>query len=101
MKKNQAPLASHYLDLAHLRIASAERSISFSVVDQFEIEMRIACMPCQLVPPNQHVPSSCTRLMTSAVNSSSSFPVGSENRTRTCLSTTSLSIVTPGTSERR
>ena len=34
--------SSHYLDLAHLRIASADRSISFSVVDQFEIEMRIA-----------------------------------------------------------
>src|SRR5712691_888317 len=76
-------VSSHYLDLAHLRIASADSSISFSVVNQFEIEMRIACMPCQLVPPNQHVPSSCTRRMTSAVNSSSSFPVGSENRTIT------------------
>ena len=82
-EEKPSTVSSHYLDLAHLRIASAEMSISFSVVDQFEIEMRIACLPCQTVPPNQHVPSSCTRRMTSAVNSSSSFPDGSENLTST------------------
>lgn len=45
-------------DRAHRRIASADTSMSASVVDQFEIEIRIACMPCQVVPPNQQVPSS-------------------------------------------
>src|SRR5436189_485825 len=54
--------------LAHLRIASAEASISSSVVDQFEMEIRMACMPRHVVPPNQQVPSSCTRRLTPAVN---------------------------------
>lgn len=49
---------SGYQPLAQRRIASAEMSISSSLVDQFEIEIRIACIPCHVVPPNQHVPSS-------------------------------------------
>ena len=40
------------------RIASADRSMSSSVVDQLLIEMRIAAMPCHVVPPSQQVPSS-------------------------------------------
>lgn len=34
---------------------SAERSTSASVVDQFAIEIRIACLPCHTVPPAQQV----------------------------------------------
>ena len=41
-------------------IASTERSTSSAVVAQFETEMRIAAIPCQVVPLNQHVPSSWT-----------------------------------------
>ena len=37
--------------------------MSSSVVDQLLIEIRIAAMPCQVVPPSQQVPSSCTRAM--------------------------------------
>jgi hypothetical protein len=36
--------------------AAADRSISSAVVDQFEIETRIATCPCHFVPPTQHVP---------------------------------------------
>jgi hypothetical protein len=33
---------------SHARsIASAERSMSASVVDQFDMEIRITCLPCQ------------------------------------------------------
>jgi len=39
-------------------IASIECSTSSEVVAQFETEMRIAAIPCQVVPLNQHVPSS-------------------------------------------
>ena len=37
----------------HARIAAAERSMSASVVDQPETEMRIAARPCHVVPPSQ------------------------------------------------
>ena len=75
-------------------IAAADRSMSSSVVDQFEIEMRIAACPCHFVPPTQHVPSSCTRAMTFCVSAAaaSSSPPGSLNCTRTWLRTTSLRI---------
>ena len=53
-------------------MASAEMSISSSDVDQLETEIRIACMPCHVVAPSQHVPSSCTLRMTSAVDASES-----------------------------
>ncbi len=43
------------------KIACAESSMSFSVVDQFETETRMAAMLCQVVPPSQQVPSCCTR----------------------------------------
>ena len=56
--------------LAARRIAAAERSMSASVVDQFDTETRIAATPCQRVPPTQHVPSSCTRPITSSVTAS-------------------------------
>ena len=52
-------------------IAAAVRSMSASVVDQFDTEMRIAAWPCQRVPPTQHVPSACTRPMTASVVASS------------------------------
>jgi len=39
------------------RIASTERSTSSAVVDQFDTEIRIAAMPCQVVPAIQQVPS--------------------------------------------
>lgn len=39
------------------RIASIERSTSSLVVAQLETEMRIASMPCQVVPLSQQVPS--------------------------------------------
>src|SRR5205823_12826476 len=41
------------------RIASAERSTSSSLVAQFEIDKRIAAMPCHVVPAIQQVPSRC------------------------------------------
>ena len=47
-------------------IAAADRSMSASVVDQLLIDTRIAAMPCQVVPPSQQVPSSCTRAITVA-----------------------------------
>ena len=34
--------------------------MSASVVDQLLIEIRIAAMPCHVVPPDQHVPPCCT-----------------------------------------
>jgi len=34
-------------------MASAERSMSCTVVDQLLMEIRIAAMPCQTVPPSQ------------------------------------------------
>jgi hypothetical protein len=39
------------------RIASMLRSTSASVVLQFDTEMRMAALPCQVVPPSQLVPS--------------------------------------------
>ena len=68
-------------------IASADRSMSASVVAQLETEMRMAAMPCHVVPPAQHVPSSWTAAMTARVRSSLS-----SKRTSTWLSTTSLRI---------
>jgi hypothetical protein len=48
----------HHLVSATARMmASADRSMSSSVVDQFETEIRIAALPCHTVPPNQQVPS--------------------------------------------
>ena len=41
-------------------IASAERSMSSSVVDQFEIETRSTYRPFHVVPPSQQVPSRWT-----------------------------------------
>ena len=75
--------------------------MSASVVDQFETEIRIAAMPCHVVPPSQHVPSAWTAAMTRAgevVGVLVLPPPGGENRTRTWLRTTSLRIVTPGAS---
>ena len=46
--------------------------MSASVVDQFDTEIRIACLPCQNAPPAQHVPSACTAAITLRVVSS--FP---------------------------
>src|SRR5437773_9285055 len=73
--KKRKPILLLYrlqLSLAHSRIAAADLSISASVVDQFDTEIRIACMPCQVVPPAQHVPSDWTRRITSAVCTSES-----------------------------
>jgi hypothetical protein len=39
-------------------IESAERSMSASVVDQLETEIRIASMSCQRDPPSQQTRSS-------------------------------------------
>src|SRR4051812_14568223 len=66
------------------RIAAAERRTSSSVVRQFETEIRMACSPFHCVPLNQQVPSSCTRVTTSA-----------GTRTSTWLSMTSLRTVRP------
>jgi hypothetical protein len=90
-------------DAAQRRIASAERSMSSSVVDQLEMEIRIAPRPCQTVPPAQHVPSRWIAAITAAVRSSAlrSSSVGSAKRTRTWLRTTSLRIVTPGAAASR
>ena len=49
-------------------MASAERSMSSSVVCQPETEIRIAARPFQVVPPSQHVPSRWTAAMTAAVS---------------------------------
>src|ERR1043166_6486830 len=69
------------------RIAAAERSTSSSLVAQFETEMRVAAMLCQVVPASQSVPSRWTRATVSRV--ASSLPL---NRTRTWLTTTSFRI---------
>src|SRR5438552_11936763 len=45
-------------------------SISSRVVAQLDTLIRIAAFPCHTVPPHQHVPSSCTRRITSRVFSS-------------------------------
>lgn len=45
--------------------------MSVSVVDQFETAIRMACLPCQNVPPAQQVPSACTSAITALVVSSS------------------------------
>ena len=45
-------------------------SASASVVDQFETEIRIAAIPCHVVPPSQHVPSAWTAAITRRVKSS-------------------------------
>jgi len=52
------------------RIASADSSMSFSLVDQLETETRMAAMPCHVVPLSQQAPSCCTRSMTARVSSS-------------------------------
>ena len=60
----------------------------------------MAAIPCQVVPPSQHVPSAWTAAMTARVNASASPPPAGSKRTRTWLRTTSLRIVTPGASRR-
>jgi hypothetical protein len=67
------------------RIAAADRSISSAVVDQFEIEMRIAACRCQFVPPTQQVPSCWTLVTTCCVMAAAaaSLPLGVLNCTRT------------------
>src|SRR4051794_31556788 len=74
---------------AAARMESTALSTSRSVARQFETEIRIACSPSQSVPLSQHVPSCCTRAITSRVCSPS------PNRTSTWLRTTSLSTVAP------
>jgi AraC-like DNA-binding protein len=44
-------------DVTAAAIAAAERSMSASVVAQFEIDTRTTYSPFQVVPPSQHVPS--------------------------------------------
>ncbi len=55
--------------------------------------------PFQTLPPAQQVPSSCTCAVTLRVKASLSDP-GQENLTRTWFSTTSLRMVTMGSSDR-
>src|SRR5829696_3683629 len=78
------------------KIAAADRSTSASVVDQFDTEIRIAAMPCQVVPLSQQVPSAWTRVTTSRVYASESPPPGGVKRTSTWFRTTSLRTSTPG-----
>ena len=73
-------------------MAAAERSMSSSVVDQFETEMRIACWSCQRVPPSQHVPSAWMPAMTARVSTSGSRSSWGSMRSSTWLRTTSLRI---------
>ena len=61
-------------------IASAERSISDSLVCQLLTEIRIAGSPSQRVPPHQQVPSAWTAAMTPGVTFSPDWLM---NRTRT------------------
>jgi len=69
--------------LKHRRIASADASMSASVVDQFETEIRMAVMPRHAVWPSQQTPSACTLRMISAVRESASTPSLVPNRTKT------------------
>ena len=75
------------------RIEAADRSMSCAVVDQFEIAIRMAGSFSQVVPPTQHTPSCCTRVMTAGVTFS---PDRALIRTSTWFSTTSFRIVIPG-----
>jgi hypothetical protein len=52
------------------RIASTDRSTSSVVVDQLDTEILIAAFPCQVVPPSQQIPSSCTSFTTARVRAS-------------------------------
>ena len=54
----------------HRSIAATLRSTSASVVLQFDTEMRISRMPCQVVPPIQHSPACCTASITGKVQRS-------------------------------
>ena len=72
---------------AQRRIAATERSASASVVDQFETEIRIAAMPCQVVPPSQQVPSAWTAATTSRVNASMASASGVVPRHRPAAQT--------------
>ena len=60
------------------RMAATVASASASVVDQLLTLMRIAAMPCQVVPPSQAVPSSWTRRTTARVCSSASTASGGQ-----------------------
>jgi HD-GYP domain-containing protein (c-di-GMP phosphodiesterase class II) len=78
------------------RMAAAARSMSSSLVDQLETEMRMAVRPCQRVPPSQQVPSACTRAMVASVRASpSSLTAAPPTRASTWLSVTSLSTASP------
>ena len=63
-------LAAYVRSAAIRRITSEVRSTSSSVVDQFDIDRRIAAMLCHVVPPSQHVPSRCTAAMIARVRAS-------------------------------
>ncbi|MPM21234.1 hypothetical protein SDC9_67678 [bioreactor metagenome] len=80
-------------------MAPADRKMSSSDVNQFDTEMRMATIPFQTLPPAQQVPSSWTCSVTVRVKASPSDP-GQENLTRTWFSTTSLRMLTMGSSDR-
>jgi hypothetical protein len=64
-------LVSYRLHLLAARtMASTDRSTSSAVVDQLQTEIRIAAFPCQVVPPSQQVPSSCTAFTVARVRES-------------------------------
>ena len=70
-----AQLVNHVTAAA---IAAAERSMSASVVAQFEIDTRSTYSPFHVVPPSQHVPSRWIAAIAARVASS---PPGSRTRT--------------------
>jgi hypothetical protein len=45
-------------------IDAADRSMSSSVVRQFETEIRMAGAPAHIVPPHQHTPAAWTAAIT-------------------------------------
>ncbi len=55
-------------------------SMSEGLVDQFEIEIRMAGSFSLVVPPTQHTPACCTRAMTAGVTF---FPDRDRTRTST------------------
>ena len=81
----------------HRRIEAAERSMSSSVVFQFDTEMRIAGSPFHRVPPAQQTPSAWTYSITAG---DTLVPSGSPKRASTWFSTTSLRMVTPASRSR-
>jgi hypothetical protein len=79
-------------------MAAADRSTSAPVVLQLDTEIRISARPRQTVPESQHVPSPCTRAITSRVQRSPSSP-GRSKRASTWFSATSLTTLTPAACE--